>query len=291
MQNWVRRLTEDGVVFYPPEGRKAAILQIRERIRPVRRLRDIRARHLASLGEGQNVTISDVKRLITAEGEYGITYQLQAEAPPDKLQLAVGLVYGDDFYSSFEGTSTVPELGEQLIQTIEYLVHDTPFALGFMRRRRYGYHAPEGWQPHVKAHVVSWYPLDFPKHRAVIRVFDAVPAKESNSIVLARRLFDDPQNDLASVTDSNLFELITDNSLAGVIEVTRGNWSDGVPSAMMRVTVQDGQYAYNLRLECSEPHIESSRALFETLVRSIEPLPTPETTQGGEKGRLIHWAE
>lgn len=286
MQNWMRRLTHDGVVFYPPEGRAAAWLRVYERLRPIKSLRELRASQLSGLGL-PDAKLDDVKRVVTNEGEHGATYTITSAA--EKLTISYGVVYGDDFFTVLEGVAVAPELAENLVHTTGALVRSMPLFLGKLRRRRYAYTPPAGWQAVVKEHSVSWYPMDFPKNRAVIRVFDAVPARDTPGTVLTRRLFDDPQSELTAVTDTSMFAVLTDTGLSGVTEVTRGSWSDGSPSAMIRVTLNDTSYAYNMRLETSEPSITAASKVFEAVIRSVEPVPTAPGSENA--GRLIHWAE
>ncbi len=266
-------------------------VRIVERLRPLRRLRDLRAAQVAVLSETMTVQPGDVRRLTTAEGEHAALYKLTAEAGADTVQLVMGVVFADDFMTTIDSMCAVPQLAAHVEHTVEHLTVNLPLGLGIQRRRRYEYHQPEGWQPIVKPHSVSWYPRDFPKTRAVIRVFDAVPARDTPTVVLARRMFDDPQNDLSAVTDSGMMDMRTDTGLLGVIEVTRGAWSDGSPSAMVRVTLQQGNYAYNMRLETSEPFTTEAQAIFQTLIRSVMPLPTPTVEEDSRIGRLIHWAD
>jgi hypothetical protein len=290
MINWTRRITAEGVVFYPPEGRQRAFMRVRERVTPLRTLREIRAEQLARMSQEGTARLGEVKRITTAEGEHGVVYSVYLEDPPSTAEIVVGLAFGPDFYTCIEGLVAAPELADLMRHTVEYVVRTMPLGLGDVRQRRYCYSTPDGWQPVVKPHSVSWYPRDFPKHRAVIRVFDAVPAKVTPSIVLQRRLFSDPQNDLSSISDATLFECLTDRGLAGGYEVQRGTWVDGVPSAMVRVSLHDTHYSYTLRLEASEPFIDASRTLFDAIVRSIEPVPLPPVVTN-ESDQLIHWAE
>lgn len=290
MLNWMRRLTADGVVFYPPEGRRAAYLRIREHVRPLRRLRDLRAGHLAGFTGAADVQMSDAQALVNHEGEHAAMYTIKASVPPDRIEFSVGVIYGDDSYSIIEAFCVAPELADTCRRTTDYLTRNLPIGLGVGRRRRFAYQPPEGWQPLAKSQSVSWYPPDFPKHRAVIRVFDGVPAIVTKPTVLHRQLFDDPQNDLASITDASGFECLTDSRLTGAYEVVRGNWRDGAPSAIVRVTLHDKNYAYNARLEVSEPYIEAARTIFDGVVRSILPIPSPAPPEQ-DTTQLIHWAE
>jgi hypothetical protein len=286
MLNWTRRVTADGVVFYPPEGRdRAGVLRLREYIRPLRRLREIRADQVARLSTVGATTISEPVREITIEGEHAVLYKLDV-AGPTPLEVFVGVTFGDDGYLLVEGMCGDSTLAATFASVCRRLTLALPMGLGGDRRRRYQYEPPPGWQAVVKRHAVVWYPPDYPRNHAAIHVFDAKKIDTDTPGNLERMVIQEPQNTLQSFTDSAVMSVLTDTGLKGAYEVLRGTWMGGTPSALVRSTLMDSRFSYSLRLEASEPGIDAAREIFDRVVRSVHRVPMPLLAQSQA---VIHW--
>ena len=294
MLNWTRRITANGVIFYPPEGRAAGIVSVVQRQRPLLRLRDIRAEHVRRMTTPDGPpTITPPERLLTDERETAFLYELTSRAGGDTVMMSVGVIYGDDFFAPVVAIGSVPEMFDALRGGVRFITQSMPLGLGAYRRRRFEYDSPPGWQALDKPHSVSWYHPDFPKNRSVIRVYDAKPNVASTPTLLDKRLFEDPQNDLHSVLDATVFECTTDTGITGAYELTRGTSTDGVESVIARVFLIDSHFAYTLRMEVSEPHVKETSSIFEAAVRSVKPLEVPPKAIEAKvesTDALIHWA-
>ena len=290
MLNWTRRVTADGIVFYPPEGRETAgALRLREYVRPLKRLRDIRAEQCARLEQLGTVELTEPARENTVEGEYAALYQLRVRGSSE-LELHVGVAFGDDGYMLVEGMCGAPDLSETFAAVTRRLTLGLPMGLGSDRRRRYLYRRPPGWQAVAKRHSVAWYPPDYPRNHAVIHVFDAkVGVKEDSPHRLDRLVLMEPQNTLQSFTDSDLKSILTDTGLHGAYEVLRGTWMGGVPATIARCTLVDKRFSYSLRLEASGPTIDDAHAVFVEVCRSVSPIPLE--VQASPPQAMIHWVE
>ncbi len=289
MLNWTRRLTADGVVFYPPEGREAAgALRVRELVRPLKRLRDIRAEHVARLAALGSVELTEPTREITVEGEHAALYRARIRGAAE-LELHVGVVFAEDGYMLVEGMCGDLELGDTFAAGTRRLTLHLPMGLGTDRHRRYLYRRPQNWYAIPKRHSVAWYPPDYPRNHAVIHVFDAKGGlKPDRPHRLDRLVLMEPQNSLQSFTDSEMRSFLTDTGLHGAYEILRGTWMGGVPATIAKCTLVDKRFSYSLRLEASGPTIDTTHDLFVELVRSVAPIPMP--TQP-EQQAVIHWVE
>lgn len=290
MLNWTRRVTADGVVFYPPEGREmAGALRLREYVRPLKRLRDIRAEQVARLASLGTVELTPPSREITVEGEHAVLYKIHVRGSSE-LVVHVGVVFGDDGYNLVEGMCGDPELAETFASVTRRLTLGLPMGLGTDRHRRYLYRLPPtGWYAIPKRHSVTWHPPDYPRTHAAIHVFDARPGvKPDKPHTLERLVLMEPQNTLQSFTDSEIRSFLTDTQLSGAYEILRGTWLGGVPATIAKCTLVDKRFSYSLRLEVSGPAIDAIHDLFVEIARSVAPVPLPthETQQA-----VIHWIE
>jgi hypothetical protein len=290
MLNWTRRITSDGVVFYPPEGREAAgALRLREYVRPLARLRDIRTEQVSRLSSLGTVEVTAPTHEITSEGEHAVLYQVRVRGA-SLLELHVGVTFGDDGYLLAEGMCGDPELSETFAAVTRRLTLHLPLGLGSDRRRRYLYKRPPDWQAVVKRHSVVWYPPDYPCNHSVIHVFDAIPGVTPDKPhTLDRLVLMEPQNTLQSFTDSDLKSILTDTGLHGAYEVLRGTWMGGVPAAIVKCGLVDKRFGYHLRLEASGPGIDAAQAVFVEVARSVTPVPLAVQTQ--PQAAVIHWIE
>lgn len=288
MLNWARRVMADGVVFYPPEGREGGgALRVRAFVRPLRRLREVRADHLARLAPLGEVELTAPTHEVTQEGEHAVLYAGAARGAT-QVTLHVGITFGDDGYLLVEGLCGDPALDETFAAATRRLTLGLPLGLGADRRRRYRYQRPPGWHPIVKRHEVVWYPVDFPRVHAAIHVFDAKPAQPGRANDLDRLVLMDPQRTLQSFTGEQVYSVLTDTGLRGAYEVLRGTRDGGTPAALVRATLTDGRFSYSLRLEAHEPGIDEAREHFDRVVRSVHPIPGPQVPQNPA---MIHWTE
>ena len=291
MLNWTRRVTADGVVFYPPEGRESAgALRLREYVRPLARLRDIRADQMARVAALGVVEPAPPTFEITVEGEHAVLYQLHVRGA-SSLALHVGIVFGDDGYQLVEGMCGDPELDEVFASVTRRLTLGLPLGLGSDRRRRYLYKRPSDWQAVVKRHSVTWLPPDYPRNHAAIHVFDAIAGMQPDKPhTLDRLVLMEPQNTLQSFTDSELKSILTDTGLHGAYEVMRGTWMGGAPAAIVKCSLVDRRFGYHLRLEASGSGIDAAHAVFTDVCRSVAPIPQPAQQQQ-QQAAVIHWVE
>jgi hypothetical protein len=255
--NWKRESRAFARIrFTPPQGDDVAEVVVEERTRPLVPLRALAER----LTPG--ASIKDARHVTTVEGELGALLACDVSG----VHHTLGVIYGDDFQLIIRGRTERPEERERIRNVTEELLFHFPLGLGKKRYRRFWYRPPAGWQGLVRGLVTDWYPLDYPRYPATIKVLPARPL-------------------------DTLFELDThfrDDSFAGLtiddltrtpLTLTRFRGSSACAlsgeQAFVTAALEDRQYMYVLRLTTLRERLSLDEPVFFDVVKSCVPLPIP----------------
>lgn len=166
---------ESGVVrLVHPAGAATAVVHYRERMRPLVRLGLLVPEFLASVPAFEVRSPWAPEVLTTTEGEHAALVTFQGIENGRASQRDLGFVFGDDFFASLSAQCTMPEQFADMTSLVRQLVLSDSHALG-VRRRRFAYHAPNGWEPIVEGFVTDWYPPGFPNDSMILTMRPANP--------------------------------------------------------------------------------------------------------------------
>ena len=285
LSGWTRHPMADGFILVPPGGLAAGPIRLREKLP----LRPLRAFVDDALREGgaeiaSAARIGPLSRFITLEGESAGQVTVVFALPGgETLERSFALVAGEDMCALIEGATARPEDFARYRQAIRDLAESYYLGLGELRRRRFEYAPPPGWEGLARPYVTVWYAPGFPRTAAFISVFEARPRAGTSVEVEDRSL--SIEN---SLVDARLAEPL---SLPGGLEgrLERGSGvQDGKQIHVLRARVGDGRFDYLVQLNAAEDALPAARAAFDALLASIEPIPRPA---GAPSAHLLHWLD
>jgi hypothetical protein len=294
MQNvtgWTYKLTADGLVMFPPEGKDLGAIRMQERVRPLQSVRAILAPDLESAAPIlDGVELGPIERFETAQGEYAAFVTIKAHAkgnPQHRVERHVAIVFGDDFYQRFDAiVQDAAAFDAMRVATREFAYRAT-LGLGELRWRRYLYQPPAGWQPLSRVHTTEWYPLDYPRRNSRITIPAARPTQDPSVFDKALLLAVAPG--LRVDGRDGPLPISNPNGLSGVVTRVRGS----TPEKQLvyeQVVLMDATFTYLLRLECHADLYETDHPIFEQVVNSVYPLPVASRpTEGSAGDPFVHW--
>lgn len=262
-RGWRSEAELEGLVAIHPAGREVAVLEYRERMRPLRKVRAL----LAELDPSSTLA-SPIERLVTAEGEYAAIATLTAPG----LQRDVGFVFGDDFYARTSLLTRSAEHFSEMTKLVRELVISDVQMLG-VRRRRYEYTPPPGWQSLARGFITDWLAPGYPGNVASLTVYPALPVEYAPAELLASMLV--PRAVGAEVVAEKITPLGLANGLAGDVgESTVA--VDERRSVKLACVLRDRRYAYPL--EATLGDAAAHRDEVDRVIASVQPIPQPAGT-------------
>lgn len=241
------------------------VITYRERCRPLRKITDVVADLLAKDTATRWDALPPVEALFTDEGEFAAFVRVTGTRDGASLELAVGVVYGDDFYSLLIAS------GANLWKVARDLLVADAHVLG-VRRRRYVFTPPAGWAGiAVLMHAIYLAP-EFPARAGTISIYPAVPRK-SGSTPAADALFALQSNPIIQFTGepvAGAFELQNPNGLSGRMQEFR----DSTGRVRVVVVLEDLTYIYTMWLDTTSAHREADVELLRAIASSVKPLPS-----------------
>lgn len=256
---WSRAAGANLVTLTPPD--KGGRIRIFERLPP--NTFEATVEYALDVDPGFEPTaLGETAVLLTSEGEYGAWLTLAGTQAGRPAARAIGAILLDDFVVAIDALSLRPETDALIIGTAEELLRDARFRLG-VRPRRFLYRAPESWQALPSGLTATWYPPDFPAHRAQIVVEAAQPSAESPATAIA-----------ALAGDVAATALVSPSGLRGALAA----YDDG-PAHVEVIVWTDGRYAYPMRLEtAAAARLDEDREAFLAAAMSVQPLPSSRTS-------------
>jgi hypothetical protein len=269
---WRMDLLPNGAAFTHPDGSQVGTIHYRSRARPVQRIGGL-VRHILAHTPGFTAdSISAPERLLTLDGEHAGLVTVTGRQNDVPAQRDLGFVFADDWFSSVGGLCLADELRPRFTALVRELTTLDVHVLG-VRRRRFEYQPPPGWQPLAHDLVTEWLPPDYPSNLTTLTVFAANPTDlvqtPTQEVIVAGL-----ERAGYRVERSAQTTLTTDSGLPGtrhVVELTKAR-------RVFRDMVQlrDDRYVYPLELNSAdERRWPAHQDIFAQLVRSIRPVPPP----------------
>jgi hypothetical protein len=282
---WRVERVDRGVVLVAPEGPGAGQIWCVRDAGPLRSLGRLARDAVRRLGLDA-ARLGAPERLVTLEGEHAALVAIAGRLGGRPARVRLGAVFGDDRVTTFAGAVT--ELGHEA--RLDAMVRDriARHAMGLgVRRRRYVYAPPPGWQALVRGPITDWIAPAFPDEWAVVVVYPADPASARAAGILPALRGQAAAHGFVAEREDRPIALTSDGGLEGVrleaVGVHRG-------ARVLRVLAGflDARYIYALELQSRcEPRWDEHRAAFEALCRSIEPVPA----RCAPADALRHWVE
>lgn len=286
--NWASKYLTDGLALFPPQGPELGGVRIQHRVRPLRRIRDIVRDSVTRMGAAiREPQLSELEQFPTIEGEHAalITLAAQAQVDGHDLERTIGFVVGDDFYYRVDGLVHRREQFEMFRLAVRHLVFHAPLGLGELRRRRFLYAPPTGWQGRLRGATTEWFPHDFPADCAILSVPLVRHVREAPNAIFDRLLI---ENGIRFEREhvSEPTSIISDHGLSGSLVTLRGRYP-GKPLTFYDVALLfDGRFLYLVRLESRPENRERHLPLFLRTVKSAQPVPAAEPEA---MDQLIDW--
>ncbi len=266
--DWTRTEQGDLLTLTHRDGPRAGMIRYRERVRPLRAFDDLLAETLAAAPGLTDAVVDGAHHFTTAEGEAAAIATVVARADDMPVALALGVVFGDDFYARIAGRATRPSSFAELTRVVHELATRDVLSLG-VRRRRLALRGPRGWAAQDAGLATDW--IEPTRAEAVLRVFPAEPSRGGS----------DPIAALIASTESaggRLDELDGPYDLRAAPGMTATTWrlARRDPQRALRcdlAVLTDDRYEYAVVLESRSAEAQARhRAALHDLVASITPL-------------------
>ncbi|MFN0246647.1 MAG: hypothetical protein ACKV2T_07045 [Kofleriaceae bacterium] len=281
---WTLEHLPEAIMLVHPRGKDVARIHYKERAGRPRRI-DLLAREIVSGWPNLSVnSFGAVDRFVTNEGEVAALVGGSGTLGNRPIQLELGFVLTDDFYTSSMATTFDPSIAVEVHGALREAMQHDSLVLG-LRRRRFQYLPPVGWQPIRRSLMVEWIPPDYPAHETSIVVYPASP------VSIGRASFDGVHTYLEGMG----------SSVISVSPVEKGTSARGVTFEQQDVVFQrpkqpirktrfvvmgDMQYQYLLELRIvTATDADGDKAVLRTLVDSVVPF-SPIVTSA-----IQHWID
>lgn len=290
---WRQHFGANVVLFEAPGG--AGRIRCHERA-PLEPLSRVIARALA--GDVERWIVDDTSAVVTAEGEYGAFSRITTRTGGEPQIRFVGAVFADEFAVVLEAKVGRAEAAPMLEGVARELLVKVSLGLG-VRRRRFVYQPPEGWQAVPNGLVTSWYPPGFPDDHAHLVVFPAEPTAIDPHQELAQMLAAERERGVH--VDGEIWQqtLETSGGLVGQTWafVLRGHEGGALVYRELASFVR-APYRYAIKLDSrGGAHGREHRASFLAVARSVAPIPPAGQPRIGApharaaSSALGHWVE
>ena len=270
---WVQHFGVQLATAYPPE--LGARFRYFERLRPEQSFSRIVERMIDGDPEFRVHEVGQMRRLVTAEGEYGAWIAIEGRREGGRAMKYIGAAFLGDFATALDSIAIIPEhFGEVERLSLE-LTRAQRFELG-KRPRRYFYEPPAGWQAVPSGLTASWYPPDFPNNLTTLVVPPAtVVAGSADATIDAT--FAEAAAGLS--IESTVREELTSAAGANGALLRLSGRRDGRAEPIFRemALFLVGDHAYSMRLETTNAsQLLELRELFREVAGSFRPLPNAD---------------
>jgi len=287
-------------LLQPPDELKLLPLRYREKLKPLRTLRqlvtEIIAERTAQEPELIPLKAAIPETLTTAEGEFAATTSLLILRGEQLGHIHIAAVFGDDSVSVIEAPVFEPSAIDSTALLLRQLAYTLPLGLGY-RKRRYLYTPPLGWARAAQGLITRYYPPDFPSHRAMLVVHPAVPRTVSPQALCTSLIERYRKKGLLFDSEGGATPVISDHGLHGLAFCLATpmptpqplgqspSESPTPPKKSVRLLQDllifaDTHYLYSLVFEStSEARRPELAQKLSAVARSVRPLPTPPQQQ------------
>jgi hypothetical protein len=258
----------DGVALVPPDRHGGIRLLERQ---PLLTMRAAIA-HAREQMTSFDVELSPIERLSTHDGEYAATCTLVGRHAGIRLERTIGMVWGDYHCTRIDGATSDITQHDRYRSAIHTLTRHHTLGLGELRRRRFVYEPPHGWQGYARGLVTLWMPPAYPRDSTTIHVFPARAASIADAAArLDRQLHEMSWFGFTEEASVDPEPLLTGRSLQGALHRFTGRFHGGPVRAFSLAILGDQRFHYVMRYEGADATHE---AAFRALVDSVEPVPS-----------------
>lgn len=283
--------TADTTICAPPGGRQLAWTEVRERERPLvpfHQLVGQRAEALRAAGVSA-LAVERAHRLTTSEGELGAITTISGVLGGEPIEHGLAVVYAEDTQLTIDGRAAHADQRAAVRAVVRELATHVPVG-GGERLRRFWYRPPDGWQGVPRGLVADWYPPDYPRDSASIKVMPARPLRQPAAAAQIESLLHDAAF-IGFTPERRVRGDAEVGGLRGVIVRVAGRFPDGARRMLITAALADEHYLYRLRLDTGEERAAEREQLFLDMVRTAVPVPRPPSsvTPGASSEALRHW--
>ncbi len=267
MTGWRRSFCGGDLVLTDERGASAGTIRVTSHVTPVQPVNQIFADMLEATADELVVELPAID--LSDEGEH-IAF---ARATTPNLQHTIGVVFADAHYTWIEALVRDPSLYEKFGTAVRELAYSTTLGLGRGRWRRFYYEPPPGWVGVPRPRGAMWISPACPVHHQLMRVFDARPPADHESVHGARMYETLPMEFYRQPPKGPVSYWTADDLECQVVVHTA--W---LPNRVEPIRVLDGiiktdDYIYPIRMECDQAKFEESAQVFERVVASFRPVP------------------
>lgn len=285
---WRADLVRDGLVLVHPKGPKVGTIVYSDRLRPLARVGTLVRGVLSQTPGFELDSLGAVQRLTTHEGEHAAAITALGRQHGAPVQRDLGFVLGDDFYAQVSGLCFDEGARSQFSTLVRELTQQDSQALG-VRRRRFEYTPPAGWQPIPHSLATEWLPPDYPANRSWIMAYAANPIALVPEATLATSV--QYLKHLGSELEERDPEDVRVGPLQGRRQVVLAKATGQPPMLREIVRLQDETFSYLLELSNYTPQTWTAmRNVFQALINSIKPVPGRDRFERGAEA-LSFFAE
>ena len=284
--------TANTTICTPTGGRKLAWAEVRERERPLVPFHRLIGQRVEALrAEGVSALAAErARRLVTAEGELGAITTISGVLGGEPIERGLAVVYGEDTQMTIDGCAAQADQRAAVRTVVRELATHVPVG-GGERLRRFWYCPPVGWQGVPRGLVTDWYPPEYPRDSASIKVMPARPLRQPVTVAQLESFLHDAE--FADFTPERRVRGDAEvGGMRGVIVRVAGRFSGGARHMLITAALADEHYLYRLRLDTGEERASEREQLFLDLVKTALPIPQPPSsvTLGETVEAFHHWA-
>ncbi|MCS6914483.1 MAG: hypothetical protein RMK29_13235 [Myxococcales bacterium] len=285
---WVVLPGQHCVLYHPPEGRGAGEVRYHERLYPARRPRDLFLE--ATRLDPSLRPLSPPEALVTEEGEFAFLLSLAGDGPIWRRHL--GTVFCDEFSTLLDVIVRDPLRADEMERLCRRLLLGTSLGLG-LRRRRYRYLPPAGWQGLPMGLTTTWYPPEYPRDLTHLCVYPASPVPDPPEAAFQAALEEEQGRGLRVQGCRGPEPFLSSTGLRGHLWHVDGRHRHGKRFFRKMCIYRQGPYLYTLRLDTlSAERLAEHEAVFVAVARSVSALPTPPAAAlGTERSAVALWAD
>lgn len=236
---------------------------------------------------------------ITAEGEYAALVRVRgrlaggsAERRDDRPAWhLIGAVYGEESMNVLDALVREPAALPAIAHTARALLYSARLQLG-VRKRRFLYQPPEGWQPLPSGLLCRYHPPDYPRQPTTLVVHPAMPRDAAQEAVVATFVRTYEQRGFVVDALSEGEAVTSDFGLHGKAFCLVGAFSGKPELTCDLLVLADARYLYALIAE-SGPAADRAelQRVLPAVARSVRPIPTPAPAPPeGRPSSLNYWS-
>ena len=273
---WFKESLQGGCILRSPRlpsGEHAAELRYSEAVGPVLTAAAVVKKILSYQPDFVVSAQSRPELFITAEGEYAALVRVSGRLGARPLWHLVAAVYGEETMNVLDATVGDPAELPAIAHTVRALVYADRLGLG-VRKRRFFYQPPAGWQPLCTGLLCSYYPPDYPRQRAALVAHPAMPRDSSVDGVVTTfvKVYQQRGFVVEALTEGE--PVTADWGLHGKAFCLVGSFPSRPGLTCDLLVLADNRYLYTLILEsdATAPRAEL-QGILPAVARSVRPIP------------------